>query len=149
MPLSAISWWPVLVVEEAKSIRRQPLTMGKQLVNFITCGCKSSAPFFVIYKAGCEPTLYWWYACMSCNLTHWVTQVLHLLRILTRSKECKIDPRFLSQIHNVSSNPELITYLSVLLIATTAPSWPLTLCRQVPACRSQRRIVPSASPLAA
>jgi hypothetical protein len=25
--------------------------MGKQLVNFITCSCESSAPFFVIYKA--------------------------------------------------------------------------------------------------
>ena len=24
--------------------------MGKQLVNFITCGCEMSAPFFVIYK---------------------------------------------------------------------------------------------------
>jgi len=35
--------------------RREPLTMGKQLVNFITCGCESSAPFFVIYKAGREP----------------------------------------------------------------------------------------------
>jgi hypothetical protein len=23
----------------------EPLTMGKQLVNFITCGCESSAPF--------------------------------------------------------------------------------------------------------
>ena len=32
--------------------RREPPTMGKQLVNFITCGCESSAPFFVIYKAG-------------------------------------------------------------------------------------------------
>ena len=31
--------------------RREPSTMGKQLVNFITCGCVSSAPFFVIYKA--------------------------------------------------------------------------------------------------
>jgi len=30
--------------------------MGKQLVNFITCGCESSAPFFVIYKAGRGPT---------------------------------------------------------------------------------------------
>ena len=38
---------------------REPPTMGKQLVNFITCGCKSSAPFFVIYKAGREPTPYW------------------------------------------------------------------------------------------
>ena len=38
------------------STRREPSTLGKQLVNFITCGCESSAPFFVIYKAGCEPT---------------------------------------------------------------------------------------------
>ena len=36
---------------------REPPTMGKQLVNFITCGCKSSAPFLVIYKAGHELTL--------------------------------------------------------------------------------------------
>jgi hypothetical protein len=34
------------------------MTLGKQLVNFITCGCESSAPFFVIYKAGREPTPY-------------------------------------------------------------------------------------------
>jgi hypothetical protein len=35
--------------------QREPPTMGKQLVNFfITCGCESSAPFFVIYKAGHE-----------------------------------------------------------------------------------------------
>ena len=52
--ISAISWRPVLVVEEAGV---SP-TIGKQLVNFITCGCKSSAPFFVIYKAGREPTPY-------------------------------------------------------------------------------------------
>ena len=32
--------------------QREPPTMGKQLVNFITCGCESSAPFFVNYKAG-------------------------------------------------------------------------------------------------
>jgi hypothetical protein len=30
--------------------------MGKQLVNFITCGCESSALFFVIYK-GFSPLL--------------------------------------------------------------------------------------------
>jgi hypothetical protein len=29
--------------------------MGKQLVNFITCGCESSAPFFVIKKPGANP----------------------------------------------------------------------------------------------
>jgi hypothetical protein len=26
-------------------MRREPPTMGKQLVNFITCDCESSAPF--------------------------------------------------------------------------------------------------------
>ena len=29
----------------SRSTRREPQTMGKQLVNFITCGCESSAPF--------------------------------------------------------------------------------------------------------
>jgi hypothetical protein len=48
-----------------RSIQREPPTMGKQLVNFIACGCESSAPYFVIYKAGREFTLYWWKACMS------------------------------------------------------------------------------------
>jgi hypothetical protein len=31
--------------------------MCKQLVNFITCGCDSSPPFFVIYKAGTHTSL--------------------------------------------------------------------------------------------
>ena len=30
----------------SQSTRREPPTMGKQLVNFITCRCESSAPFF-------------------------------------------------------------------------------------------------------
>jgi hypothetical protein len=30
----------------SRSTWREPPTMGKQLVNLITCGCKSSAPFF-------------------------------------------------------------------------------------------------------
>ena len=34
--------------------------LGKQLVNLFTRGCESSTPFFVIYKAGCESTPYWW-----------------------------------------------------------------------------------------
>jgi hypothetical protein len=50
---------PVLVVEESRSPRREPSTMDKQLVSFITCGCESSAAFFVIYKAGREPMPYW------------------------------------------------------------------------------------------
>jgi hypothetical protein len=57
-PLSAITWRPVLVVEEAE-VSGEPQTMGKQLVNFITCSCESSVPFFVIYKAVHEPTPYW------------------------------------------------------------------------------------------
>jgi len=40
--------------------RREPPTMGKQLVSFINCGCKSSVPIFAIYKAGRESTPYWW-----------------------------------------------------------------------------------------
>jgi hypothetical protein len=41
----------------SRSTRREPPTMDKQLVNFITCGCESqsSAPFFVIYKARRKP----------------------------------------------------------------------------------------------
>ena len=39
--------------------RREPPTMGKQLVNCITCCCESSVPIFVIYKAGRKPTPYW------------------------------------------------------------------------------------------
>ena len=29
-----------------RSTRREPPTLGKQLVNIITCGCESSAPFW-------------------------------------------------------------------------------------------------------
>jgi hypothetical protein len=43
----------------SRSTWREPPILDKQLVNFITCGCESSAPFFVIYKAGREPTPYW------------------------------------------------------------------------------------------
>jgi hypothetical protein len=43
----------------SQSTRREQPTMGKQLVNFTACGCESSAPFFVNYKGGREPTLYW------------------------------------------------------------------------------------------
>jgi len=39
----------------SRSTQREPPTLGKQLVNFITCGCESSTPFFVNYKAGYKP----------------------------------------------------------------------------------------------
>jgi hypothetical protein len=55
--ISAISWRTIF---NGGRSRREPSTMDKQLVNFITCGCESSAPFFVIYKAGRKPTPYWW-----------------------------------------------------------------------------------------
>jgi hypothetical protein len=29
----------------SRSTRKEPPILGKQLVNFITCGCESSAPF--------------------------------------------------------------------------------------------------------
>jgi len=48
----------------SRSTRREPPTMGKQLVNFITCDCESSSPFFGNYKVWREPTPYWWYPCM-------------------------------------------------------------------------------------
>jgi hypothetical protein len=35
----------------SRSTRREPPTMGKQLVNFITCGCESSAPFFCNFQS--------------------------------------------------------------------------------------------------
>ena len=58
--ISAISWRPVFSGGGSRSTRREPLTLGKQLVSFITCSCESSAPFFVINKAGRELTPYWW-----------------------------------------------------------------------------------------
>jgi hypothetical protein len=59
--ISAISWRPALVVEEVgvPGENHRPWASNWQLINFITCGCESSA-LFVIYKAGCEPTPYWW-----------------------------------------------------------------------------------------
>jgi hypothetical protein len=40
----------------SQSARREPPTMDKQLVNFITCGLRVECTLFVIYKAGREPT---------------------------------------------------------------------------------------------
>jgi len=40
---------------KSRSVRREPSTMSKQLVNFITCGCKSSAPFLSFTKPGANP----------------------------------------------------------------------------------------------
>jgi hypothetical protein len=44
--ISPISRRPVFNGGGSRSTRREPPTMGKQLVNLITCGCESSAPIF-------------------------------------------------------------------------------------------------------
>ena len=46
--ISAISWRPIVVVEKDRVPKREPLTMDKQLVNFITYGSESSSSVFVI-----------------------------------------------------------------------------------------------------
>jgi hypothetical protein len=38
--ISAISWWSVLIGGRNQSTRREPPTLGKHLVNFITCECE-------------------------------------------------------------------------------------------------------------
>ena len=59
--ISAISWRPLLVMEEAGvpgALGERP-TMGKQLVNFYHLRLRVECTFFVIYKVGREPTPYW------------------------------------------------------------------------------------------
>jgi hypothetical protein len=48
------------VVEEAGVPGENHQPWESTWYTFITCGCESSALFFVIYKAGHEPTPYWW-----------------------------------------------------------------------------------------
>ena len=67
----------------SRSTRREPPTMGKQLVNLITCGCESSAPFFVIYKTGREPRRIGdrlVRVVRSSDLTHWATRGPNTIR---------------------------------------------------------------------
>ena len=72
----------------SRSTRREPPTMGKQLVNFITCGCESSAPFFVIYKVRGEPTPYWLvWVVRSNDLTHWATRAPLFIEVDVSSQE--------------------------------------------------------------
>jgi len=42
--ISAIPWWRFCGGRSRSTSKEQP-TMGKQLVNFITCRCESSTPF--------------------------------------------------------------------------------------------------------
>jgi hypothetical protein len=76
MPLSAIMATS-FSDGRSRNTQRETPTMGKQLVNFITCDWESSAPFFVIYKAGREPTSYWWQACTSCSVIQLPNSLSH------------------------------------------------------------------------
>jgi hypothetical protein len=73
----------------SRSTRREPPTMGKQLVNFITYGCESSAPFFVIYKARDEEIslLYW----LICAYTFFLRNLLK--RSFTWTVYCYLQTR--------------------------------------------------------
>ena len=75
--ISAISWRPVLVVEEAGVPREKTPTMGNKLVNLITCGCEWSAPFFVNYKSSPESTAHWGKPCMSCYVIELPSSLSH------------------------------------------------------------------------
>jgi hypothetical protein len=52
--ISAISWWPALVVEEAGVPIDQGQATGKPYHLLLR------VHLFVIYKTGREPTPYWW-----------------------------------------------------------------------------------------
>jgi hypothetical protein len=57
--ISAISWRPVLVVEEAEYPERTT-DHGQATGKLLSLAAASRVhPFFVIYKAGREPTKYW------------------------------------------------------------------------------------------
>jgi hypothetical protein len=73
----------------SRSTRREQPTMGKQLVIYITCGCESSALFFVITKLGANPRhigdrLVW--VVRSNDLTHWATRARYYLNTLSLYK---------------------------------------------------------------
>jgi hypothetical protein len=53
--------------------------MGKQLVNFITCGCESSAPFFCNLQSRARTHAVFEIICLSNDLTLSVTDDLRIL----------------------------------------------------------------------
>jgi hypothetical protein len=79
---TCISWQPATSFSGGRSrrIRREPPSMGKQLVNFITCNCEWSAPFLQFTKTGANPHRIGdrlvWVVRQSNHLTHWATRAL-------------------------------------------------------------------------
>ena len=75
-----------------RSTRREPPTMCKQLVNLITCGCESSAPFLSFTKPNVNPRrigdrLVWVFR-YSNYLTHWATGPLEYWKNSTAWYHC-------------------------------------------------------------
>jgi len=71
-PLSAIfQLW-------SRSTRREPPTMGKQLVNFITCGCESSTPLFCNLQSRARTHAVLVIGLYEYYITHWATRALKL-----------------------------------------------------------------------
>jgi hypothetical protein len=63
----------------SRNTRREPPTMSKQLVNFITCGCESSALFLLFTKPSANlrrvgDRRVW--VVRSNDLAHWATSIL-------------------------------------------------------------------------
>ena len=63
--ISAISWRPVIVREEA-GVPGENHDHGQATGKLDHLRLRVECTLFVIYKAGREPTPYWWWACMSC-----------------------------------------------------------------------------------
>ena len=72
----------------SRSTRREPPTMGKQLVSFITCGCESSAPVLQFTKPGANPRrICDRLVCVvrqSNYLTHWATRDPYIVCMTSR-----------------------------------------------------------------
>jgi hypothetical protein len=83
----------------SRSTRREPPTLGKQLVNFITCGCESSAPFFVIYKAGLEPTPYW---CLPVDLMLYNHEAEFMQERIKESKSFNLEFTYIDDVLSMS-----------------------------------------------
>ena len=62
-------WWKKLKYPQRATDHEQATGKLDHLLMQIEC------TFFVLCKAWCEPTPYWWYACMSC----WVIQLPYSL----------------------------------------------------------------------
>ena len=84
--------------------RREQQTMGKQLVNFITCDCDSSAPFFVIYKAERIGARLVWVVRCSNYLTHWATRALGNIghKTMNKDKQHRKLKRWATQTHRIT-----------------------------------------------